>query len=451
MIGLTIMPQTARGANLRVTRSGEVGRASVRFNRLMKWDVRKLLRRPQRTSEDPATRIAYGGGVGSPAALTDGARDALAAGDVDAALHLAAAARDRNDDIVNGLPAMTGRRPLRPLVYHPDIYDVINAALEERAARGESLAGVALAEWEHLDNDLPKAHQVGDNVFWGLFVSDYVRLCALAYPTGVSDALLSTVLAYASEVPEGCLTASGVHACQKLQRAAGRPVTAMIPAWRRPNDHSRLPCGRLIDQAEIDRWLAAGLSGGTAAGDGQRLPPYVTERRRYQRPASTNPQDLYASSLRKVGAAQTQPDAWWDAIDIALYRWDLVPTYDEEVVRWAQQIAYDVWATKTSDAPPSGPAWSWTNLADLFQHLQHRLEQGVSTIGPGSATDLRDAQGHRNFFAYFHYRALVACGDVRRINAFKPELHAILRQSHRGNLTATQLALLAEFDADAAS
>jgi hypothetical protein len=408
-----------------------------------------LRRRPRRS--DPLSQIALGHDT-SPATLVWRSRAALAADEPSLALELACRARDRNDDFVNALPPMAGKVPLRPVVYHPAIYEVMLAALErcrtDDLLSSGPVGGVALQEWRCADNDLPKVFTSGDNTFWGLFLSDYLHLCALAIAapsahgvTDLTDGLVAAVLGYADR-SAGQLTEAGVRAYESLQRAAGR-TTISTPAatLRRPDSYGRFPSGKLIDQAEIERWLAADRLG-SLPKQGVAMPEYSTGRPRYPRPTTTNLAELHNLSLRQVVAAQSNPDAWWIALDIAIYRWELLGSYDDEAISWVRTIAYDTFAAKEGDAETEGPLWSWENFVDLFQYCYDRLRALIPTIDPGRPLDLRDAQGHENLFADFLYRCLARSGDVRRLNAFEFKLYTTLCQSQRGNLTAAQIALL---------
>jgi hypothetical protein len=149
-------------------------------------------------------------------------------------------------------------------------------------------------------------------------------------------------------------------------------------------------------------------------------------------------------SLRQVVAAQTNPDAWWAAVDLALYRWEMLDRYDGEAIEWVRNIAYDTWAVKNRDSHLTGPLWSWDHFVDLFQYCCDRLQVLIRTIDPGRPLDLRDAQGNENCFADFLYRCLRESGDARRLHAFEMDLYMTLCRSQRGNLTAAQVSRLAE-------
>jgi hypothetical protein len=361
-------------------------------------------------------------------------------------VELAVRARDRNDDFVNALPS-AGRAPLRPVVYHPAISGVLLRALDRARTAGLMSAGqvgdVAVREWRHMDRDLPAVFQHGDNAFWGLFLSDYLSLAlrSLVAPEQVrpelSEAELTHILDSVDRFAR-LLTDAGHDAYVSLSRRLGRPAASPeTTPLREPDSFDRFPCGSLIEQAEIERWLAVGRRA-PRTDDGRVMPEYRTARPRYRRPRTTDPVELYDLSLRQVGVAQSDPDGWWAALDIALYRWELTDRYDAEAVTWVRQIAYDTFKVK-ENGTATGPLWAWAYLVDVFEYCRDRLIALLPTIDPNRPVELRDAQGHENWFATFLYRSLQASGDTRRLNAFEYDLYTTLHRSHRGNLTPDQI------------
>jgi hypothetical protein len=397
--------------------------------------------------------LAERDGKQSPAVLVHQARAALAAGRPMVALDAARWARDRNDDFVNSLPPMTGRVPLRPMVYHPAIYetmlDALNRCRTDRFLNADQAGKVALSEWQASDNDLHKVHSSGDDTFWRLYLSDYLQLCALAYAslpaTGAPNLTRNVVLAvlqYADEVPAGGFTMPGVLAYQSLQRAVGREGTpATPPARERPRDYDRLPCGSLIDQAEIDRWASTDRVS-YQPGSAVTVPEYSTSRIRFPRPATTNMEELYKLSLRQIGVAQSVPDAWWAAVDIAIYRWELLPSYDEQSTNWVESVVTDTWAVMQSATPTDGPLWTWENLADLFEYCYERVVALIPTIDRARPLDLIHAQGHENLFASFLDRTFREAGDAQRRYAFENRLYTTLCRNHHLGLNAGMIARL---------
>jgi hypothetical protein len=408
---------------------------------------------PVRGSIEVARTIGTRDRKQSPAVLVDRARAGLAAGSPMEALNAARRARDRNDDFVNALPSMTGKVPLRPMVYHPAIYEVMLEAFARCRADGSlsraEAAGMALGEWQAADNDFNKVFNSGDNAFWWLFLSDYLQLCALAYtsspshgPAGLTEGVVRAVLSSADQVPSGSLTMPGTLAYRALQRAVGREVPATTSEGRqRPRDYRRFPCGSLIDQVEIDGWLVADRLA-EPAGPPPNLPEYVTSRRRHPRPATRSLQELHELSLGQVVKAQSDPDAWWAAVDIALFRWELLPSYDDEAITWVRNIAYDTWAATRNGTAGDDPLWAWNNFVDLFSYCYERVLALKPTIDVARPLDLISAQGHENFFADFLYRTLSDAGDVRRMHAFEYRLYTTLADNHHGGLTAAQAARL---------
>jgi hypothetical protein len=420
-----------------------------------------VIRRHRRSaSTDPVkgamgmTRgIAERDGKQSPAVLVHHARAALVAGRPKVALDAARRARDRSDDFVNALPLMTGKVPLRPMVYHPAIYETMLVALNrcraDRLLNAGQAGEVALSEWQASDNDLHKVHSSGDDTFWRLYLSDYLQLCALAYEslpaTGAPNLTRNVVLAvlqYADGAPAGGFTMPGVLAYQSLQRAVGREVPpGTPPARERPRDYDRFPCGALIDQAEIDRWSSSDRVSNQPES-AVNMPEYSTSRPRFPRPATTNMEALYSLSLRQIGVAQSVPDAWWAAVDIAIYRWELLSSYDEQATNWVESIVTDIWTVMERATPADGPPWTWGNVADLFQYCYERVVALIPTIDRARPLDLIHAQGHENVFAYFLDRTFREAGDVQRRHAFENRLYITLCRNHRLGLSAGMMARL---------
>jgi hypothetical protein len=409
-------------------------------------------RRSRATQPDVVARIAKGNDS-SPAALVSRSRAALAHGHALTAVELARKARDRNDDFVNALAGISGRTPLRPCVYHPAIYEVMLTAIEHSLADGslktQEAGMIALREWQWCDNDLSKVFTHGDHRFWGLFLSDYLRLCALALApppvegsTDLTAEVVEVILAYADEsASAGHLTEAGITAYLSVQLMAGRTVAKQAASAQQiPDSYDRFPSGLLIQQADIERWLEADRI--ASAPSTEPMPDYVTPRTRYHRPSSTSLVELYDLALRQVVVAQSNPDAWWAALDLAIYRWELLDHYDGEATAWVRDIAYDTWAAKGSAPYPKSALWSWDHFVDLFQYCYDRHCALVRTIEPGRPLDLRDAQGYENWFADFLYRCIGESGDARRLHAFEINLYATLTRSQRGNLTPVQIARL---------
>jgi hypothetical protein len=406
-----------------------------------------------------ASRIAWSDGKAAPAALVAAAESALARDDPVSALRLAQRARDRNDDFVSALPGMTGRVPLREVVYHPKLYDVIVTAIDhcasERLLPPSEVAAVAREEWKCLDNDWPRSFAEGDQGFWGHFLSDCMYLYATAFPSSIESSAMGNgkpdrevvtyILEHVRLLPEGRLTRRGIQARGRLCTSIGMaapPSTDRFQALPTTFDH--LPCRDLITQEEIRTWLTqdrepTGGPGGATAD----LPTYVTSRPRYPRPPTTDLVELKNMALWDgVSQTVTRVDAWWIAMDLALYRWEMLQRFDKDTTEWARQIAYDLYAAKRRGDAPDSPLWAWTNLIDLFRYCYERTVALVPTVSVDRPNDQREAQGARNFFAWALLEVLGAAGDTTGWNAFAPEVHAILCASHPQTRTASQTGLL---------
>lgn len=393
----------------------------------------------------------------SPAALVARAESALADDPV-AALRLAQRARDRNDDFVNALPGMWSKVPLREVVYHPKLYDVLVSALD-RCATGCHLSlpqvvNAALREWRCMDDDWPKAFACGDPRFWGLFLSDCMHLYATAFASGVRPSqagehdgdrgIVMHILEHARLLPSGHLTRRGVQARAQLCALIGASAPATDRFLIPPETFTHLPCGNLITQEDIRRWMSRDREPTgepeVAVAD---LPTYVTERPRYPRPATTDLTQLRRMAMFEgVGKAVSNVDAWWTAVDLAVYRWEVLHRFDVDTCNLVRQLSYDTYAAKIHGEAPDSALWAWQHFIDLFHYCYERTTALMPTVSRDRPNDRREAQGARNWFASTLLQVLCAAGDTTGANAFAPEVHAILSASHPQNLTAFQAGLL---------
>jgi hypothetical protein len=405
-----------------------------------------------------ATDIAWGDGRQSPAVLVAAADAAFRRGDYGRALELVQRARDRNDDFAHTLPAMTGRKPLREAIYHPALYAVLTDVLDGCAQSGslsaQQVADIAFEEVHWMDRDYPGLYRSGNETYWHLFLSDYLYLYALALAcevqpgqadaSHVSGSIAGIIAEQAAALQPGSLTKRGVWGKARLFAMVGRAAPAAPADWlARPALADKMPCGSLITQDEIADWLEHDRDEPSESDLSESdLPRYEPSRRRAPRPAGASLALLRDLSVQQVGRALSKPDAWWDAVDLGLYRWEMVRHFDEETTSWVRQLAYDLYALKERGDAPDTPLWDWQNLTDLFQYCLARVEALTSAVDPRRPDDRSAAQGARNYFAWSAYECMRAGGQSAAWNAFEPQLYAILNESHPQELTAVQASML---------
>lgn len=402
-------------------------------------------------SGDPVgRRIAWGGGHRSPAALTAAASKALAGRDPVEALKLAQMATDRNDDFAHSVPGLVERTPLRPVLYHPHLHGIVIDALRTCAAMSVlpevRLRGAAAKEYDWLDRDWAFIYNFGDRDFWGLYLSDYSQLILLAVEYGGPDLALARQFAeHVRQLRTDSLTAEGAMAQEHLAAIAGLPaLPAPLRMLSRPVSCAALPCGELITQQEIRRWLESPSgSEGRFGVRAEALPSYVTDRKRSPLPSRDSEQlkDL-AISEGIVPGATRNPDALWHAVDLALYRWELSNSYKEESCQFARDVAYEVYAAQISEQGRDPELWTWRHQVELHRYCYQRLLVLIPTIRPDELPALRSSQAHLNYFAAALYESLRRAGDTQSWHAFAPEIYTLLCSSDPGNLSANQTELL---------
>lgn len=421
------------------------------------WRRRKESVEPEFLSSDLAAEIAWGEGKTSPLKLVELAEWALQEEEYDTALKLAQKARDRNHDFASALPGMTGRVPLREMVYHPRLYHVLLIALDRcldhELMAPEAGAGVAFEEYRWMDGDWPKVFACGDQTLWGLFLSHLVSFFVSAYgyrdivgaldKHPVSPGVAKIICDHALALETMYITSWGADARRELCYQLGIEEAESVGTLELPTTYGHLACTDLIDQDDIRAWLTDDRdqqSGRDVAPEA--LPTYQTARSCHQRPQTTDLERLRSLSLQLgVGKTGTNPDAWWTAMDLALYRWEVLRRFDEDTCDWVHNVAYDVYATMDRGEGRDSSLWSWQHVVDLYRYCYERVTALMPTISTDRPNDQRNAQGHQNFFAWGLLESLAATGDRPGWHAFAPQVHALLCAAHPQTLTAAQISL----------
>jgi hypothetical protein len=308
------------------------------------------------------------------------------------------------------------------------------------------LREAATKEYKWLERDWYSLYSFGERNFWALFLSDYLQLVLFAVEAGGPDqALARSSIGRIQTVPTDVLTADGADAHVRLAALADQPAPAGRPRQLdRPAVHSGLPCGELITQDEIRRWLKGQLTTGRQTVPAEQHPAYHTARHRYPRPAISGARELQELAINEgvVPATLSDVDAWWIAADLALYRWELVDAYDDDLCGFVKTVTHDVFAAQSEGVATNPQLWDWQNLVDLHRYCYARLNALLPTILPTELAARRNAQSHLNYFAWALHESLRQAGDMRAWYAFGPELRDILCKSDPGNLTPAQGSLL---------
>jgi hypothetical protein len=342
---------------------------------------------------------------------------------------------------------MLGRHSLRPVVYHPVLHGLLIRALlaceQDSPSLLPSLGAAAETEYQRLDLEWSRMYYFGERIFWGLFLSDYLQLILFVVRSGVGDRDFARLIVdHVASHPTDLLTSEGATAYRELSEWAARlrpasPSTIL----GRPSLTGHLPCGDLIDQDEILAWLRTPLvqRDESARSD---LPQYATSRERYPRPATRDPVELQemAISLGVAPGSSGKIDAWWVAVDLAVYRWELYDYYEESSADFLNSIAYEAYAGYCRCDNPEPIVWR--HLADLFAYCFERLTALVARVARDELEERRRAEGELNFYAWARLQVLHRGNDVVGWYAFAPTVYKVLSESLPGNLTGAQRAAL---------
>ena len=402
-----------------------------------------------------ADRIAVGQGRSAPSDLFQLAMAESTAGRLGTALEILCKVTDRNHDFASALPGMTGRTPLRLVVYNPlvsglmvEVVDRISGSGNYSGAAGQVDRGLHV-----LDNEWSQMFSISTPAYWGLFLSDAAALREMQFrhlPGGkLDDAQIYNprfLVEHAARIDTRDLTVRGQSAIRYHAERAAISCPSLAPPRGMPTlaEISGLPCGALITQDEIRGWIKP-IRHGASEATGQTWRP--TKRTPVPRPRGLTAEALHQRAIWEgVSHTHSDPNGWWVAIDLAIYRWELSPTFVSSQFQLVRDVAYDLYAARERRETPRTPEWSWDTVLEMFEFVEAKLKEQFDSSANLAPLEFREIFSNILWFSTFRLDCLEHAGRFGEWYALAPAVNKALAEANPQFLTASQAHFVRNFD-----